>query len=92
MMKDRIQLTVINNGNNVVPNVTCYAAHSMCNVSCQRQMCPNWINDGESNNCAIIAAHNGPHTLQKIGKIFGLTRMRICQIEKNILEKIRKLL
>jgi len=29
-------------------------------------------------------------TLQEIGDVLGLTRMRICQIEKTILEKIRK--
>ena len=29
-------------------------------------------------------------TLQEIGDVLGLTRMRICQIEKAILEKIRK--
>ena len=29
-------------------------------------------------------------TLQEIGDVLGLTRMRICQIEKSILEKIRK--
>jgi len=39
----------------------------------------------------MIAAQEGPHTLQKIGQIYGLTRMRICQIEKSIFEKIRKI-
>ena len=29
--------------------------------------------------------------LQEIGKIYGLTRMRICQIEKMILKKIKDL-
>ena len=28
-------------------------------------------------------------TLQTIGDIFGITRMRVCQIEKKILNKIR---
>ena len=37
----------------------------------------------------LIAAQNGAHTLQDIGQIYGLTRMRICQIEKSIFEKIR---
>jgi len=38
----------------------------------------------------MIAAQNGPHTLQTIGKWFSLTRMRICQIEKNVFSKIKK--
>ena len=28
------------------------------------------------------------HLLQQIGEIFGVTRMRICQIEKSILKKL----
>lgn len=43
-------------------------------------------------NCAIIAAGGGKMTLHEIGKIFGLTRMRICQIEKRALEKIKQAL
>jgi DNA-directed RNA polymerase sigma subunit (sigma70/sigma32) len=31
-------------------------------------------------------------TLHEIGKIFGLTRMRICQIEKRALQKIKQAL
>jgi hypothetical protein len=31
---------------------------------------------------------DGPKTLQEVGEVFGLTRMRICQIEKAIFEKI----
>jgi len=40
-------------------------------------------------NCVLIAAKEGPKTLQEIGEIFDLTRMRICQIEKNILGKLK---
>jgi DNA-directed RNA polymerase sigma subunit (sigma70/sigma32) len=40
------------------------------------------------NNCAIIAAKSGPMTLQEIGEVFDVTRMRICQIEKTILKKL----
>jgi DNA-directed RNA polymerase sigma subunit (sigma70/sigma32) len=40
-------------------------------------------------NCSIIAAENGKMTLREIGEILGLTRMRICQIEKRALLKIK---
>ena len=36
----------------------------------------------------MIAADKGPMTLQEIGDIFGVTRMRICQIEKSVLKKL----
>ena len=74
----------------VVDGTTCFAVQSKMNVNCQRQKCMHWVQHPEEHNCVMIAAQNGPHTLQKIGQIFGLTRMRICQIEKIIFEKIRK--
>ena len=37
----------------------------------------------------ILSASRKKHTLQEIGEIFGVTRMRICQLEKNILEKLK---
>jgi hypothetical protein len=69
--------------------VTCFSAQAMHGVDCQRESCPQWIPCSEEHNCVLIAAQRGPHTLQEIGKIYNLTRMRICQIEKNIYKKIR---
>ena len=76
--------------NRVVDGTTCFAVTAKAGVDCQRQKCPHWIPHPEGHNCVHIAAADGPHTLQKIGQIYGLTRMRICQIEKSIFEKIRK--
>ena len=76
---------------NVVEGVTCFSIQSKYGIDCQRKGCRNWIDHQESHNCAIIAAGEGPRTLQDIGKIFGLTRMRICQIEKNVNKKIKDL-
>jgi DNA-directed RNA polymerase sigma subunit (sigma70/sigma32) len=36
----------------------------------------------------MVAANKKEMTLQEIGDIFNLTRMRICQIEKIIFAKI----
>jgi len=69
--------------------MTCFAAQAKYQTSCKRTRCQHWIGSPDNQNCVLIAAQNGPHTLQKIGQIYGLTRMRICQIEKTIFEKIR---
>lgn len=74
---------------NVVEGVTCFSIQEKYKVDCQRSSCPNWIKNPGSNNCVLIAAQDGPKTLQEIGELFNLTRMRICQIEKAIYEKVR---
>lgn len=76
--------------NRVVEGTTCFAVTAKAKIDCKRQRCPHWIAHPEGHNCVMIAAQSGPHTLQKIGQIYGLTRMRICQIEKGIFEKVRK--
>jgi hypothetical protein len=93
MQEGKKRLKVINGNNNgspIVEGTTCFAVTAKHGVDCLRQGCAHWIPHNESHNCVILAAQEGPHTLQKIGQIYGLTRMRICQIEKGIFEKIRK--
>ena len=58
------------------------------NVACQKKSCRHWIEHDASRNCTILSSQEGPKTLQEIGEIFGVTRMRICQLEKKILKKI----
>ena len=58
--------------------------------SCAEHNCKNHVDLEEAKNCAILAAEHGPMTLQEIGDVFGVSRMRICQIEKSILAKLRK--
>ena len=72
-------------------NVTCYEAIAQCNTVCKKSTCKNWISFSKGKNCVFVTTKNGPLTLGEIGKIYGLTRMRICQIEKNIYQKIRNL-
>jgi len=69
-------------------SLTCFKAHEDLGVYCKKTNCRQWIKRKECLNCTLIAAKENPMTLQEIGEIFGVTRMRICQIEKSILQKI----
>jgi len=67
----------------------CYEAHKNFQKNCKKSECRYWIDSKENNNCTIIGAGCGPMTLQEIGNIFGITRMRVCQIEKKIMNKLK---
>ena len=56
---------------------------------CKQKNCRHSLNSEDHLNCSIIAAETGPMTLQEIGNFYGISRMRVCQIEKTILKKIK---
>ena len=74
----------------VIPETTCFEEHKKRSLTCEKSSCRNWMKCGDHLNCAILAADSGPWILQDIGDIFGVTRMRICQIEKDIIGKLAK--
>ena len=67
----------------------CFEYNKQKNIKCKKKSCKHFINCKKNNNCTILAAQDGPKTLQEIGEIFNVTRMRICQIEKDIIKKIK---
>jgi hypothetical protein len=67
----------------------CYELCQKTSEGCRKESCRHWIGIEEHLNCTLLASREGPMTLQRIGDIFGITRMRICQIEKKVLDKIR---
>jgi len=73
----------------IVKNTSCFSEHKDRNLECKKENCRFWISCKEHLNCSVIGAKKGPLTLQEIGDIFSVTRMRICQIEKTILNKIQ---
>ena len=72
------------------PADPCYDKIKKTKKNCDQNTCRNFVLNDKSYNCAVLAAEDGPMTLQEIGDIFGVSRMRICQIEKTILSKLRK--
>jgi len=75
-----------------IKRTTCFHEHDKLNVTCEKSSCKYWVDskDDACLNCVLISASRGKKTLQEIGDIFGITRMRICQIEKTILKKLAK--
>jgi hypothetical protein len=74
---------------NVIQRTTCFKEHERHHVCCNQNSCKYWIDKDDSLNCVMILASKGPRTLQEIGDIFGVTRMRICQIEKTVIDKLK---
>ena len=74
----------------VVKNTTCFIEHKRRRAPCKNKECRFWLDYPDYLDCTIIASDNNTHTLQEIGDLFGITRMRICQIEKGIIQKLIK--
>jgi len=68
----------------------CYISQEKLPSGCNIKDCRYWIDHKKSGNCVIVASKDDNWTLQDIGEIFGITRMRVCQIEKTIIAKIKK--
>ncbi len=66
----------------------CFEKCEKDSVSCSDRGCRYWLDHNGSFCCTLLAAKGGAMTLQEIGDIFGVTRMRICQIEKKIINKM----
>jgi len=68
----------------------CFEFYAKSGKTCTKKDCRYWLNQKDFQNCTVNSAEKGPMTLQDIGAIYNITRMRVCQIEKNIIAKIKK--
>ena len=69
----------------------CFKYHQEFKKQCKKNKCRYWILQKENYNCCILASKSSNKlTLEDVGKIFSVTRMRICQIEKNAIKKLKE--
>jgi len=61
-------------------------------VSCPNTECEMWMNHEEDLNCCMVAVDNNPSglTLQAVGDRLGITCVRVHQIEKMAVTKMKK--
>jgi hypothetical protein len=58
--------------------------------NCEKKDCRYFLDSAVDLNCSLHTACRGPMTLEEIGTYYNISRMRICQIEKSILSKLKK--
>ena len=70
----------------------CVKACKEYGVSGPNSSCRNWIDYENDFNCTHIAVdkHEEGLTLREIGERLGISFVRVCQIEKGALEKLKK--
>ena len=69
---------------------TCFSECNRLKESCKNNTCRYWHSLKDYQNCVLNKSVEGPYTLQEVGDLFNITRMRVCQIEKSVIEKIKK--
>jgi hypothetical protein len=68
----------------------CFDYHRDNNIKCDKSECRYWVNCSEAQMCCInLISKKDNFTLEDVGKVFDITRMRICQIEKKAIEKLK---
>ena len=76
---------------NDLKKTSCFKAHSSKKKACKIENCRYWHDIETSYNCILNKVNEeNDLTLQEIGDLFNITRMRVCQIEKQTLKKIKK--
>lgn len=69
----------------------CVATCKKHGVSCPNTSCRSWIDHEEDLNCTYVAVdkHEEGLTLREIGERLGISFVRVCQIEKQALKKLK---
>ena len=68
----------------------CYQHYKQIKNKCLKKTCRYWVDCSDYQNCALnVADKSEKLTLEDVGKMFNVTRMRICQIEKQAIKKLK---
>ena len=68
----------------------CFKYHKETESNCEKINCRYWVDSDSSQMCCLnLIDQRENFTLEDVGKIFNVTRMRICQIEKRAIEKLK---
>ena len=68
----------------------CALACINVDVPCPFEDCRYWISHEKEKNCSLVSIYvNGPMTLHEIGARLGISFVRVCQIEKKLVEKLK---
>ena len=70
----------------------CVSACQSCEVSCPNTDCRHWMDYEDDLNCVLVAVekNEGGLTLREIGERLNLSFVRVCQIEKGVIKKLKK--
>jgi len=70
----------------------CVSACKEYGVSCPNTSCRSWLDFAEDLNCTHVAVDKNEEglTLREIGERLGISFVRVCQIEKAALSKLKK--
>ena len=62
-------------------------------IACPESDCRYWVEYPEDQNCSLISiAENGKMTLEQVAERLGVSFVRVSQIEKKALQKIKNLI
>ncbi len=68
---------------------TCFEHCRESNYSCSNSACRCWIENHNVKNCIMLSIKKDGMTFHEIGALLKLSRMRILQIERDAITKIR---
>jgi len=70
----------------------CVSTCKKLGVSCPNTSCRSWLDFEEDLNCTHVAVDKNEEglTLREIGERLGISFVRVCQIEKAALAKLKK--